>query len=172
MLIDDFLPEFNFSKKHSVVIYASTDKIFNVLKNTNFNSVPLKILLMLRGIKLENLSLTLSEKSYFTLLGEDSEKEILFGIIGKFWRWKGGLFQIQKEEFKDFSLTGFAKAAWHFSALKNGTEETTFSTETRIQCIGESAKRWFSIYWLFIEPFSGLIRKIILYKIKYRAERE
>jgi hypothetical protein len=172
MLIDEFLPEYNFSKKHSVIIRASAEKIFNVLKNSDFNSVLIKVLLILRGIKLENLSLTAAEKSYFTLLGEENEKEILFGIIGKFWKWKGGLFKIQKEEFGDFSLTGFAKAVWDFSASPTGSGETTFATETRIQCIGDAAKRWFSIYWFLIEPFSGLIRKLILYRIKYRAERE
>ncbi len=171
MIIDEFLPEYTFSKRHSVVIYADAEKIFNVLKETNFNSLFIRILVLLRGIKLENISLTLSEKSYFKLLGEDEGKEILFGIIGKFWKWKGGLFQIKKEEYKDFSLTGFAKAVWGFSAVSHNPGKTTFSTETRVLCIGDAAKRWFSIYWFCIEPFSAIIRKIILYRIKYRAER-
>ncbi len=171
MLIDEFLPEYNFSKKHSLIIYADAEKIFQVLKDSNFNSFLIRILLMLRGIKLESISLTLSEKSYFTLLGEEKGKEILFGIIGKFWKWKGGLFQIKKEEFKDFSLTGFAKAAWDFSAAPAELGKTIFITETRIQCIGDSAKRWFSLYWFCIEPFSAIIRKIILYRIKFRAEK-
>ncbi|MFZ0456610.1 MAG: hypothetical protein WCE54_14195 [Ignavibacteriaceae bacterium] len=171
MLIDEFLPEYNFSKKHSVVIYADAEKIFDVLKETNFNSLFIRVLLMLRGIKIENISLTLSEKSYFKLLGEDKGKEILFGIVGKFWKWKGGLFQINKEEYKDFSLTGFAKAVWGFSAASADSGKTTFSTETRVLCIGDAARRWFSIYWFCIEPFSAVIRKIILYRIKFRAER-
>ena len=171
MLIDEFLPEYNFSKKHSLTIYANAEKIFNILKESDFNSLLIRILLMLRGIKLEELSLTILDKSYFTLLGEDSGKEILFGIIGKFWKWKGGLFQIKKEEYKDFSLTGFAKAVWGFSASPVEMGKTVFITETRIQCIGDSAKRWFSIYWFCIEPFSALIRKIILYRIKFRAEK-
>jgi len=171
MLIDEFLPEYDFSKKHSLFINAGKEKIFEILKNSKFDSFFIKILLMLRGIKLEDISLTLSEKSYFTLLGENNEEEILFGIVGKFWKWKGGLFQIKKEEFKDFSLTGFAKVIWDFSASPDGSGKTIFSTETRVQCIGESAKRWFSLYWFLIEPFSGVIRKFILYRIKYRAER-
>lgn len=171
MIIDEFLPEYNFSKKHSLTIYSNAEKIFYVLKESNFNSFLIKVLLILRGIKLENISLTLSEKSYFTLLGEENGKEILFGIIGKFWKWKGGLLQIKKEEYKDFSLTGFAKAAWGFSAASVDPGKTVFSTETRVLCIGDSARRWFSIYWFCIEPFSAIIRKIILYRIKFRAER-
>jgi hypothetical protein len=171
MLIDNFLPEYNFSKKHIITIDASPKKIFEVLKNSHFNSFLIRILLMLRGIKIEDISLTLSEKSYFTLLAEDKEKEILFGIIGKFWKWKGGLFQIKKEEFKEFSLTGFSKAAWAFSASPAEGGKTMFCTETRVQCMGESAKKWFSFYWFLIEPFSGLIRKTILYRIKSQAER-
>ena len=171
MLIDEFLPEYNFSKKHSVVIYADPQRIFDVLKETNFNSLFIRVLLMLRGIKLESISLTLADKSYFKLLGEDKGKEILFGIIGKFWKWKGGLFEINKEEYKGFSLTGYAKAAWGFSAVPVESGKTTFSTETRILCIGDKASRWFSIYWFCIEPFSAVIRKIILYRIKYRAEK-
>jgi hypothetical protein len=171
MLLDEFLPEYNFSKKHSMTIYADAERIFYVLKELNFNSFLIKLLLMLRGIRLRDISLTLSEKSYFTLLGEDDGKEILFGIIGKFWKWKGGLFQIKKEEYKEFSLTGFAKAVWGFSASPVEQEKTILSTETRVLCIGDSAKRWFSIYWFCIEPFSAVIRKIILYKIKFRAEK-
>jgi len=171
MLIDEFLPEYSFSKKHSVVIYADTEKIFDILKDTNFNSFFIRALVMLRGIKLENISLTLSEKSYFKLLGENKGKEILFGIVGKFWKWKGGLFQIKKEEYKDFSITGYAKAVWGFSAVPIDADKTTFLTETRVLCIGDSAKKWFSIYWFCIEPFSAVIRKIILYRIKRRAER-
>lgn len=171
MLIDDFLPVYNFSKKHSLAIHANAETVFNVLKESDFNSFLIKLLLMLRGIKVENFSLTLSEKNYFTLLGEDKDKEILFGIIGKFWKWKGGLFQIKREEYKDFSLTGFAKAAWGFSVLPAEPGKTIFNTETRVQCIGDSAKKWFSIYWFCIEPFSALIRKIILYRIKFRAEK-
>jgi hypothetical protein len=171
MLIDNFLPEYNFSKKHTIAIDAAPEKIFSVLKDLNFNSLLIRTLLRLRGIKLENFSLTTSEKTYITLLGEEEGKEILFGIIGKFWKLKGGLFRIKKEEFKEFSLTGFAKAAWDFTAFIADSGKTLFSTETRVQCIGDSAKRWFSFYWLLIEPFSGIIRKIILQKIKYRSER-
>ena len=46
------------------------------------------------------------------------------------------------------------------------------STETRIRCFGRSALWKFRLYWTLIAPFSGLIRKAILKRVKIDAESE
>jgi hypothetical protein len=45
------------------------------------------------------------------------------------------------------------------------------STETRILCFGENARRTFRLYWTFVGPFSGLIRRGLLRGVRARAER-
>jgi hypothetical protein len=47
---------------------------------------------------------------------------------------------------------------------------TGLSTETRIKCFGRGALWKFRIYWSLVGPFSGLIRKAILERVKTQAE--
>ncbi|OKK04726.1 hypothetical protein AMK26_15585 [Streptomyces sp. CB03234] len=44
-------------------------------------------------------------------------------------------------------------------------------TETRVYATDPGAARRFTPYWLFIEPFSGLIRRDLLAAVGRRAER-
>jgi hypothetical protein len=48
---------------------------------------------------------------------------------------------------------------------------TRLATETRVLCLDDESRRRFRLYWLFIGPFSGLIRRKILRSIKHEAER-
>jgi hypothetical protein len=44
------------------------------------------------------------------------------------------------------------------------------TTETRIKCLDNESRRSFGFYWMFIQPFSGLIRMEMLRAIKRKAE--
>jgi hypothetical protein len=63
-----------------------------------------------------------------------------------------------------------ARAVWNFMVLPQGESGTFLSTETRVTC-GDTASRFkFRLYWLVIQPFSGLIRVIMLRAIRRTAE--
>lgn len=47
----------------------------------------------------------------------------------------------------------------------------TLTTETRVQAADARARRRFRLYWLFIRPWSGLIRRLWLREIARRARR-
>jgi hypothetical protein len=51
---------------------------------------------------------------------------------------------------------------WNFSFQEISPGQTRVGTETRIYCPTKKAKRKFSVYWFFVKPFSGLIRKELL----------
>jgi hypothetical protein len=53
---------------------------------------------------------------------------------------------------------------------QNSPESALLSTETRIKCFGAAALWKFCLYWSVVGPFSGLIRKAILKKVKTEAE--
>ena len=107
----------------------------------------------------------------FTLLEEVPGSEVVFGIAGQFWRPSGGLRRIaDRNTFAAFAEDGYVKGAWNLRVEPLQDGSSRLSTETRIQCFGDSARRKFRFYWTFVGPFSGLIRKALLRGVRRRAE--
>lgn len=107
----------------------------------------------------------------FVWLGEDSGHEFVLGVVGAFWKPRGGLRRVEADEFAFYDEPGQAKAAWSFRALPDGDDRSFVITETRVQVPDEAARRKFVLYWAVIGPFSGIIRKQALGLIKREAER-
>ena len=174
MLIDEFMPEFDFSERHETNIRASRGQVFRAVYSADLaDSWIIWGLFALRGLGWSRASkkLTLSDMTGdgFTVLGEKSDEEILLGLAGKFWTPTGNLQKVDAGNFREFGEKGFAKAVWNFS-IDETAGETRLTTETRIQCLDEESRRSFGFYWTFIQPFSGLIRKEMLKIVKRKAE--
>ena len=116
------------------------------------------------GVTMRNL-----RKFKFETLGEIANKELLIGLAGRFWTPWGDLQKIDASNFRSFDKSGYAKAVWNFS-LDGSGNETHLTTETRIKCLDTDSRRSFGFYWMFIQPFSGLIRMEMLRTIKRKAE--
>jgi hypothetical protein len=108
----------------------------------------------------------------FGLLAE-TEQEIVFGLIGKFWALTGGEeIEISGPQFfRDFDRTDFAKTAANLMVRADG-DKTILSTETRIWSPDKRTRRKFTFYWRLISFASGWIRVMWLNAIKRRAERK
>jgi len=170
MLIDDFLAEYDFEETHSIAIHADAATVYEAAQNAKFGeSWIVRLLLTLRGMSADALSLRNLGYSKFRILGEQPAKELLIGLAGRFWTPLGDLQDVNAENFKAFDKLGYAKAVWNFSLDPDG-DKTRLTTETRIKCLGDDTKRSFGRYWMFIQPFSGLIRMEMLKTIKRRAE--
>ena len=170
MLIDEFLAEYDFEEKHSIDISADAKTVYEAAQNANFGeSWIVRILLTLRGMSADALTLRNLSYSKFRILGERPASELLIGLAGRFWTPWGDLQDVDATNFREFQKDGYAKAAWNFS-IKESSGGALLTTETRIKCIGESSRRWFGFYWTFVQPFSGLIRMEMLRSIKRRAE--
>lgn len=171
MLIDEFLSEFDFEEKHSIEIQADAATVYEAAKDANFSeSWIVRMLLTLRGMSADALTLRNLSYSKFRILGERPASELLIGLAGKFWIPWGDLQDANAEKFKQFNQSGYAKAVWNFSLDAEGPEGTRLTTETRIKCLDESSRRCFGLYWTFVQPFSGLIRMEMLKMIKRKAE--
>jgi hypothetical protein len=74
------------------------------------------------------------------------------------------------EEFVIDASQPRIKIIWnfHFQEVQN---KTLVSTETRILCLNKRSKFFFSIYWFFVKPFSGIIRLEMLRLIKIKVEK-
>ena len=170
MLIDEFLSEYDFEETHDISIHAKPADIYRAANEVDFSdSFIIRWLFRLRGLSASNVTLRSLRKSRFEMLGETLNREMVIGIVGRFWTLGGGLKKIDAESFKGFETVGYAKAVWNFSLDADG-ENTRLTTETRIKCLDAESRRSFGRYWTFIRPFSGLIRMEILRTIKRRAE--
>jgi len=170
MLIDEFLPEYDFEETHDIRIGARAPDVYAKLMDVDFSeSVIVKWLLRLRGMSSEGVTIRNLRKFRFETLGEVANKELLMGLAGRFWTPWGDLQMINAENFKAFDKKGYAKAVWNFS-LDGSGDETHLKTETRIRCLDAASRKSFGFYWTFIQPFSGLIRMEMLKTIKRKAE--
>lgn len=171
MLIDEFLPEFDFEEKHSIAILADAATVYEAAQDANFGeSWLVRTLLTLRGMSADALTLRNLSYSKFRILGERPARELLIGLAGRFWTPWGDLQDVNAENFKAFEKSGYAKAVWNFSLESDDEGLTRLTTETRIKCLDDGSRRCFRFYWTFVQPFSGLIRMEMLKAIKRKAE--
>lgn len=183
MVIDEFMPVYDVSKRYSMTISAPVDKVYSALKSSNINESPfIRILFFLRGLPAiftshkqvsgkSKLTIGNIADSGFMLLNEKPNEEIVIGIVGQFWKLSGNIHRIPSEQFSSFNEKEFAKAAWNFFLRSVDPTTTELSTETRVQCMDEKSWKKFRRYWFLIGPFSGIIRKEMLRVIKSNAEK-
>jgi hypothetical protein len=179
MLIDDFMPQPDFSEVHQVVIEARTEAVYQALWTTDLGSSPIiKGLLGLRSLpqrlihpagqksKARKITLDTIMANGFGLLAEEAGREIVLGVAGPFWRPTGNVLPFAEENFRGPVPAGIARAVWNFAVQDAGSGRTILVTETRIACGDRSRRRRFGAYWLFVRPFSGLIRRLMLNAVK------
>ncbi|MGA2414472.1 MAG: hypothetical protein ABSF59_08480 [Candidatus Sulfotelmatobacter sp.] len=176
MAIDEWLPHYQVSARYSIVVHASGEKTYCALKRAAFSDLAvIRVLMRLRGYRLRRPEGPESQPgnvgAAFLELADVAQREVVLGIAGRFWRPDGGVVRgITASEFRDFHNQGYAKAVWNF-ALAAADGGTQISTETRVQTFGRDAALKFRAYWLFVGPFSGLIRKAMLNEVKRIAEK-
>jgi hypothetical protein len=192
MLIDDFMPVWDFSENHETVIRAPVEDVSRALHMADFSdSFIVRWLLRLRGMSGENVTMASLKGSKFRILAERENEEVVIGLAGQFWKPVGNLQDVDAGNFREFDKPGFAKAAWNFALTSRETSvtpvtpetpgaagmngalehvETLLTTETRIQCMDDKSRSSFGFYWTFIQPFSGWIRSEMLAVVKRKAE--
>lgn len=163
---NDYLPTFQFSEYHDIEIDQGVDQVFSAVKDLDLSqSKVINLLFLIRGLPKDMHTLSSFLDYGFILLEERKNEEIIFGfLIG----WKG-LNKVMPAEFRGIAANDYIKGVWNFRLSPRGGR-TRLSTETRVFCPNKGSKFRFSIYWLFISRFSGLIRKIMLRMIKQQAE--
>jgi hypothetical protein len=106
----------------------------------------------------------------FVRLDESPGEELVLGLAGRFWRPAAEIVRLTPDEFRTFRRPGNALAVWNFR-LEDEDGGVRLTTETRVRCVDEAARRSFLRYWRVVGPFSGLIRVRMLRSIRRTAER-
>jgi hypothetical protein len=176
-LIDKFLPDYDFRAAYKTKIQAPGSVVYQRLLSSDlYASWIVRLLVSLRYGRRSPRKRAPGDLrrrfqgSGFVILAEAPGEELVVGVAGRFWRPNGGRrLDLSSRDFVGFSRAGDAKIALNFR-LKPGSHHTVLSTETRIQCFGRAAWWKFCLYWALVRPFSGLIRKAILQRVKADAE--
>jgi hypothetical protein len=177
MLIDEALPAYDVAARYSTDINAPLERVYDAVQRVDLTqSTITRWLLALRGLARPSrkATLTLADviEGGFIPLVEDRPRELLLGLVGKFWTPTGCVQHLDAAGFRSFAQPGFAKAVWNFSVREKGDGLTELATETRVLCLDAPSRRRFRLYWFFVGPFSGWMRKEALRLVKQEAERE
>jgi hypothetical protein len=189
VLIDDYLPRWDVRERHHIRVAASRERVYAALGETDLGGGLLVRLLLgaraLAGAVMEGragvrslagrarapITLRTFEARGFRRLAERRPAEIVIGLEGRFWRPDGDLRTPLAESFAvEPPAAGTARAVWNFAltSLPDGTTELT--TETRVLCADDAARKRFLPYWLVVRPGSGLIRRYMLRAVRRTAE--
>lgn len=175
--IDSFAPNPDAVEIHSIVIDASPETVYRALWTADLgDALIIKFLLGLRSLpefilrggrspRERKITLQTIIDSGFGILANEPE-EIVLGVTGRFWRPTGNLSPFRREVFEGPVPEGFAHAVWNFSIKEVSAGRTVLSTETRVICGDSASRRKFRLYWFFVRPFSGLIRRVMLRAVR------
>ncbi|HSP07438.1 MAG TPA: hypothetical protein VLR94_09690 [Acidobacteriota bacterium] len=173
-LLNEVLPRFDVNAEYSTSVHATPARVYAILQQGMPAGAITKLLMTLRNLPRffrREESFRNTPENAFYKLKQLENREMVVGIIGQFWKPISNPLPIHSlEEFLEFEKEGYCKAAMNLRILEKGPYLCVVTTETRVLCYG-SARAKFLDYWKVIGPFSGLIRKELLRRIKKRAER-
>jgi hypothetical protein len=179
-VLDDVMPEFQFSERHSARIHARPEQVMQAVRQSTFGDMKsLVSLLKIRGAALHTPSDATSALSpdkpildAFSASGYvsgGSEHELVM-CGGANVRAKRPLAVRTFEECADYREPGAIKVAFNFNVEDVGGGWSTITTETRVVATDDSTRRGMTRYWRLIVPGSGLLRRQWLEGIRKRAE--
>ena len=198
MLLDKYLPEYDFTEVHTIKINSSAETAYKSMLETTMKEIHwfVGFLLNLRALpekfvgRKENWQssgafpgdkslFTQMLKNSFTKIDEQAPREVVFGLIvpgsiGRVWKESSGqiLQSPDAATFLAFNNPDFLHVIANFSIdPANEPGFVIVRTESRTKGLSEKARRNFRPYWFIIRPWSGLIRRLWLKAIRRRAEK-
>lgn len=179
-LMDQYLPRYQFSERHQVTVRATSGELLDIIQNFQppkdrfgetamlVRQLPAKLMHLLAPSRTRRPSPV--TQANFIPLARDGDREMVGGLVGKFWRPDFGLVVVK--DASGFLLCNppkTAKLVIGFIAEQSG-EVTLLATETRVYCPDRYSLIMFFPYWLIIRPVSGLLRRRFLATIRRLAE--
>jgi hypothetical protein len=180
MVIDRLMPDYDVAERQEIEIQADATQVYWAIRETNFARSPVIAgLMLIRSIPgvvtgrvkpLTSLTLEVLKDAGFVVLADQSPREMVLGVVGRFWNPAENIERIEPEDFERYDEPTSAKAVLNFSLEQRGAT-CILATETRVQCTDSKARRRFLLYWRVIGPFSNLIRIIMLRMIRDHVVR-
>ena len=189
-LIDDLLPAYDVRTRHRTRVRASAAATWAALHDTDLAAAPLvRALLALRALPAalrrgraglrelrarghDPLTLRGFERHGFRIVAERPPRELAIGLEGRFWTLGGDIRTPPPDRFAAAPpVPGTARAVWSFTVRDGDDGTVELATETRVRCADAAARRRFLPYWALVGGGSGVIRRLMLRRIRRAAER-
>lgn len=184
LLIDRFLPTYDFDVAHADVFRAAPAQCYQVATELDLFQTPvIRTLIGIRGLP-QRVASTLRGRGTTTTfeasrrtfrfrdmvdlgwipLGETPGTEMVLGQVGRPWKGVAVSTEVPStpEQFTSFEHPGFAKIATSLRVVPYGNDSSIVTMETRVAITDDGSRRRFRRYWLVIGPFSSLIRRMAL----------
>lgn len=149
MLIDHFMPAYQFAESRHRIVRATPEQTWAALRSLDFAKVPSAFMRLGLAVGRRVGRLGTKPPARLTFdnledygrikLGEEAGSEILVGGIGKLGRWAPEL--VAPGEFAEFRRPGYVKGVASFSVRPYDAERTLLSYETRAGAEDERARR-------------------------------
>jgi hypothetical protein len=180
-LMDKFLPGYQFSERHQVKVRCAPGELLDIIQNFQppkdrfgetamlMRQLPARLMHLLAPSRVPRPSPV--TRASFIPLARDGDREMVGGLIGKFWRPDFGLIAVKDPSgFLLCNPPKTAKLVIGFVAEQTG-EITLLATETRVYCPDRYALIMFFPYWLIIRAVSGLLRRRFLGSVRSSRSR-
>ncbi len=173
-LMDDYLPTFDVSDSVAAIVNADPATTWSYLMDADLMEVgrrrplvgtlnllralPAVFGQLLRGevparppvrLLFRDLAHLPQASGGWILLGERERDEIAFGLVGRFWRPVIPFAPVHRDDFRDFSLPGYAKTIYSLRVHPLFGGRTLLTATMRTATTDASARRWFRRYWTF-----------------------
>ena len=177
MLIDQWLPEWQFGEYHERRVRASPGQLFAAIRRVRSSDIfLLRTLTYLRnpsrGGEGEHILNPPAEKPIldvalaggFILLGEQADRELLLGAVVIAppdvvrAAHRGNVPSLDPALFRTLGRPGFARVVMNFRVVPESDGWTRLTTETRVHAVDRPTQRQFAQYWRIIYPGSWIIR--------------
>jgi len=180
-LLHRYAPQYQFSETHHVAVQAPAATVLDAVAAYRPNNDRLIGLFMaLRELPARTAGAMgfrtrLKARPRFGFddflpLGREGDREIAFGLIGRFWEPGYGLIRVaDAQAFAAHREPGVAKLVIHFG-VEPDAAGLRLTTVTRVHCADAATRARFTPYWLLIRPVSGWIRRRMLASIKAAAQ--
>jgi hypothetical protein len=175
--LDELLPRWHFRECHRRRTSLPASALIAAVEQVTWADVPvLHVLMRIRSVGRLSLGRRNRILDDMTAMGfvvlDRRDDELVLAALGRPWARRGGRAPRLADQsdparfFVEFSELGWAKMIANFRVSSG-----ELTTETRVLLTDEQSRRAFGRYWLFIRPFSGLIRRHWLAAIVRRASR-
>lgn len=188
MLIDRYLPHYEFTEVQEIEVDAPTDLTYAAVRETDLRDRVIDALLAARELPHRvtgwmrgeppppaPASLTFADVATpemgWVHLGEEPGSEFVVGSTGQFWRRDYGWHPVAAEEFAAFAEPGYAKLALSFRVRSAEGGGSILRYEARTTTTDEVARTSFRRYWRLIHPGVAIVMHRALALIRDEAER-
>lgn len=106
----------------------------------------------------------------WVMLGEQPDRELTFGAVGRFWTPSIEWRDIPASAFADFAEPGWGKIIVAFVVSPYGTGASLLTYECRIVTADGTSRARFLRYWRLIHPFVAHIFRATVATVRHNAE--